>query len=121
MTDGHPHKNATHLRFIRQLPCVICAFQPSEAAHVRYASSAYAKDDAGVGRKPADCWVVPLCWRCHRESNGAQHRIGEAAFWSRHQIDPLRLAERLWAASPDTEKGAAIARQARRVAPNLET
>jgi hypothetical protein len=50
-----------------------------------------------MGAKPHDKWALPLCRDCHRE----QHRIGERAFWSIVGINPLLLAERLYAARGD--------------------
>src|SRR6266705_4199571 len=86
------HRRVQHLAFVRQLPCVACGkAAPSHAAHVRTGT------DSGVGMKPADRYVVPLCTACHEK----QHRIGELAFWSALRIDPLNVALRLWTVSAD--------------------
>jgi hypothetical protein len=52
----------------------------------------------GVGIKPADHWVAPLCGGngCHRE----QHRIGHRAFDALHGVDLKSLAEQYAALSP---------------------
>ena len=86
-----------HLRFIRTLPCCVCGTRKFvEAAHVRMASAIHGKRETGIGEKPSDEWSVPLCARHHQEDQEAQHRIGEAAFWSKHGIDPFALALALW-------------------------
>lgn len=86
-----------HLALIRQCPCLICGSQ-AEAAHVRMSSSEYKKIN---GRD--DKWVVPLCPGHHRLYPDAQHNFGESAWWSRQDIDPLKIAKRLWEAN-DLEK-----------------
>ena len=85
-----------HLAFVRQLSCVACGrAAPSDAAHVRTGT------DGGLGRKPGDRYVVPLCTTCHAK----QHRVGELAFWSALRIDPLNVALRLWTVSSDIAAG----------------
>ena len=97
-------RSATHLAFIRTLPCLACGRSPpSEAAHVRNGT------DGGMGIKPGDRYCVPLCVVCH----ALQHRMGELSFWAAHRIDPLDAAAALWTNSGDTEKGERIAFRAR--------
>lgn len=108
-------KRPQHLRFIRQLPCVVCGYQPSEAAHVRMNRPEHGRLQA-LGQKPDDKWVLPLCAGCHRENPTAQHQIGEEAFWRRHGVDPHRLAAMLFAVSGDHEQAERIVRQASRLA-----
>jgi hypothetical protein len=112
----HGTKRPQHLAFIRKLPCVVCGFTPSEAAHIRFNDHATGKMQA-VGQKPGDEWSTPLCASHHREGPGAQHTMGERAFWERNGIDPLKLAELLFSVTGDFERGENIARQARRLAP----
>ena len=61
-----------------------------EAAHVRTGT------DGGMGMKPSDCWVIPLCTEHHRE----QHRIGEAAFEKKHRLNLKGSAEEMAGKSP---------------------
>ena len=74
-------KSQAHCTFIRkEFACCNCgeAEVAREAAHVRMNSG------AGVGQKPDDWRVVPLCggpMGCHAK----QHQIGEPAFWRRYQ------------------------------------
>ena len=88
-----------YLAQIRMLPCLGCGDEPSEAAHVRMQSGTHNKH-GGMGKKPHDKFAVSLCRDCHRE----QHRIGERAFWSIAEINPLMIAERLYAARGDLAK-----------------
>ena len=64
-------RSEKHLKFVRSLPCMVCACMPSQAAHIRMFT------DGGTSLKPSDHYTVPLCHKCHQE----QHRIGELAFW----------------------------------------
>ena len=99
-------KSPRHLAFVRRLPCVCCVREPAgEAAHVRMASAEHEKSETGIGRKPDDRDSVPLCGWCHREGPEAQHKAGEAAFWDRLGIDPIKLGRALWALSGDFEAG----------------
>ena len=84
-----------YLALIRDLPCLSCGMEPSEAAHVRYASAAFGKA-SGLGKKPHDKFCCPLCAQCHRLGREAQHKRNERAFWENLDINPLQVAERLW-------------------------
>lgn len=79
-----------HLNFIRSFHCVRdgCQGMPIECAHVRNGSG------AGMGQKPDDWRVVPLC----REHHGQQHTVGEQTFWK--GIDVEALIEAFCKASP---------------------
>lgn len=62
MQKHKPIRSGKHLAFIRTLPCCVCANPiPSEAAHIRIGN------DGGVGMKPGDNHVVPMCHACHAE------------------------------------------------------
>lgn len=88
-------KSPTHLDLIRQLPCLLSG-RPAEAAHIRYADSAHGKAETGMGRKPDDKWVVPLCPELHRLATACQHSADERKWWEQFKVDPLRVAEELW-------------------------
>jgi len=91
-------RDEAHLDAIRQCPCIRCGIDPAgEAAHLRL--TAPGKPNAGIGSKPHDRYVLPLC----REDHDEQHRIGEVKFWKDVGIDPLVMAERLYRVSPNTE------------------
>ncbi len=75
----------------RHRSCVSgCLAGPIECAHVRSCT------DGGCGLKPSDRWTVSLCRAHHAE----QHRIGEAAFEIRYNLDLIALAEVFTKASP---------------------
>lgn len=98
-----------HLAFVRRLPCACgCLRTPCDAAHVRYADLTRGKTATGMAVKPSDKWTVPLTRACHEE----QHGTNERAFWASKGIDPLDLAERLYAVSGDEEAGARIIKNA---------
>jgi hypothetical protein len=93
-------RDPDYLAQVRQLPCLKCGMEPSEAAHVRYASAAFGKA-SGLGKKPEDRHAVPLCAGCHRLDRDAQHARGERFFWAELGINPLIVADRLYAARGD--------------------
>ena len=51
----------------------IAPIYQSDPAHIRLGT------DGGMGKKPQDFWILPICPHHHRE---IQHRkLGERAFW----------------------------------------
>lgn len=89
-----------YLAEVRQLPCLKCGMEPSEAAHVRFAFAAFGKA-SGMGKKPCDADAAPLCAGCHRLDRDAQHSRGERMFWAELGINPLLVAQRLYAQRGD--------------------
>jgi hypothetical protein len=87
------------LAFLRSKPCCYCGRPPkSEAAHIRYSDARYGKINPGMQQKPHDFWAVPLCAWCHRDGPDSQHNTGdERLFWAIREIDPCRLAIKLYA------------------------
>jgi hypothetical protein len=81
------HRNKEHLRFVRTQPCVVCARQPCDAHHLRFAQP------QALGRKVSDEFAVPLCRVHHRELHRA---VNEVAWWTSHKIAPLMIATKLW-------------------------
>jgi hypothetical protein len=75
------HRNKEHLRFVRTQPCLICARQPADAHHLRFAQP------QALGRKVSDEFTVPLCRAHHREAHRASR---EMAWWQSHGIAPLQ-------------------------------
>lgn len=87
-------RSERHKNFVRRHNCIVddCAeIEGIHAHHVRKYT------EAGMGLKPGDEWVVPLC----QDHHGALHTNGQATFESMHGLD-LREAA-LWFArrSPD--------------------
>lgn len=116
-TNGQRKERQTddrHLRFIRGLPCCICLARGAiDAAHVRMRAPERGKGTTGGSRKPDDKWAVPLCDDHHTRGRNAQHRSGERVWWARQGIDPIALAEALYAVTGDTEAGFKIVNNAR--------
>lgn len=88
-------RDETYLKAVRSLPCLHCGMEPSEAAHVRFASAAHGKA-SGLGKKPADKWAAPLCAEHHRLARDAQHNRNEREFWYALGIPILDVCERLY-------------------------
>jgi hypothetical protein len=98
-------QSATHLKFIRSLPCLVCADNTTtEAAHIRFADTRAAKRQTGMGEKPDDSWAVPLCGNHHR----IQHTMNEREFWRSGGMDPILVALALWRISGDHAAGTII-------------
>lgn len=99
---GRARDNA-HLAFIRRLPCVASFIRTGrleygcQAAHVRMVRDG---KPGGMGVKPSDKWTVPLSAEAHDEQT---NRGGERGFWAALGVDPINLAERLYAVSGDTD------------------
>jgi len=93
-------RNPDYLALVRQCPCLRCGMEPSEAAHVRYASAAFGKA-SGMQKKPEDRFAVPLCADCHRLDRDAQHKQNERGFWEQIDINPLLVAAHLYAQRGD--------------------
>lgn len=89
-----------YLKLVRCCPCLCCGMEPSEAAHVRYASAAHGKA-SGLSKKPADKWCLPLCSQDHRLAKDAQHNRDEQEFWNALGINPLLACEALYAQRGD--------------------
>jgi len=81
------YRNRDHLRFVMQQPCLLCGRKPSDAHHIRF------MQPRALGRKASDEFAVPLCRSHHR----AVHRAGdEKAWWKQADIDPIKVARKLW-------------------------
>lgn len=91
-------EDPAYLAYVRTLPCTVCRHPgPSDPAHLRTGAPQYRKPHTGMGEKPDDCWVLPLCRTHHDE----QHRGNELSFWLRHGfLDPFAVAMALYAARP---------------------
>jgi hypothetical protein len=98
--EPSPDRDANYLALVRQLPCLKCGMEPSEAAHVRMSSAAFGKT-SGLAKKPEDRFAVSLCADCHRLAKHAQHNRNEQEFWNSLGINPLLCAAELYAARGD--------------------
>ena len=91
-----------HLQWVRGHECSVqnnACLGKVEAAHVRDGT------DCGLGVKPSDIFVVPLCSWHHRQ----QHNVGEKQFEFRHKISMIDIAEDLARRSPHRAKWAEAA------------
>lgn len=70
---------------VRDMDCLICDNTPCDPAHIRTGGG------GGMGLKPPDDMVVPLCHEHHHE----QHQIGERRFWSTYMGQDPDLALRV--------------------------
>ena len=89
-TKTKPIRSKKHLFFVSQHSCVICGRNDVQSAHIRYAGG-------GIGLKPCDSFVTPLCIEHHQE----QHSMNERMFWHLYSINPISKALALCAESPD--------------------
>ena len=89
-TKTNPIRSKKHLFFVSQHGCVICGRTDVQSAHIRYAGG-------GIGLKPCDSFVTPLCIEHHQE----QHSMNERMFWHLYKINPIAKALSLCAESPD--------------------
>lgn len=91
-------EDPTYLAYVRTLPCTVCRRPgPNDPAHLRTGARRYNKPPTGMGEKPSDCWVLPLC-RVHHDD---QHRNNELAWWQRQGVpDPFAVAVALYASRP---------------------
>lgn len=105
MSQRQPRRrDERYLIFVRTQPCCVCwRPAPSDAAHIRMASTVYGKRSTGMAEKPDDKWAVPLCKPtlvARTPSAGChilQHSMNESAFWRSRGINPFEIAKRLYA------------------------
>ena len=93
-------RNEKHLRFVRECPCIICGFVPSDPAHIRMADARISKPITGIATKSDDRFTLSLCRRHHEEA----HRMGERKFWEHYHIDAVLIALALFSISGDHEQ-----------------
>lgn len=87
-------KDADHGNRLRQLSCLRCGARDGlQAAHIRRTCLRLGKRNPGIGQKPHDWFMVPLCFRCHE----MQHKVGETNFWP-DVFEALAVAQALYLA-----------------------
>ena len=88
-------RNKKHLVWLRELPCAFCKSPaPSEASHIRLHGM------AGVGMKSSDSRALPSCHECHMEA----HRLGERTFYGGDLEEAIKLSERLYERTGQTDQ-----------------
>ncbi len=70
-----------------------------EAHHVR--KGIPDEDRGGIGKKPHDKWLVPLC-RFHHIADF--HTVGHETFEATHKVDLISIASIFWERSPAGRK-----------------
>lgn len=85
-------RSLAHAAFVRDHNCIVqdCTGRPIQAHHVRLGT------DCGMGLKPSDRWLVPLC----KSHHGGLHQHGETEFQSVHRLNLKEWAEHFVKASP---------------------
>ncbi len=85
--EPHRIRDRDHVKLVAKQPCLICARQPSDAHHMRFAQG------PALGRKVSDEFTVPLCRGHHRE---VHHCGDEPVWWLKVRINPMVKARELW-------------------------
>jgi hypothetical protein len=83
-------RDKRHLEYVASKPCLVCGRAPSDAHHLRFTEA------RALGRKVSDEFTVPLCRIHHRQ---VHDRGDEESWWTELTIDPLPIAEALWAST----------------------
>lgn len=84
----------THLKNIRQLPCVVCNVTPSQAHHLKQDIPA---SERGMSRKASDQWAVPLCEEHHMQGVELIGSKKETAWFRAQGVnDAPQYATALW-------------------------
>jgi hypothetical protein len=93
-------RDREHLKFVAAQPCLVCGRTPSDPHHIKFA------EQRAMGRKVGDRFTVPICRLHHRELHRRGH---ERAWWEKQKIDPLPVAENLWAKTHEIASAANLA------------
>lgn len=114
-------RDLPYMLWLKGLVCVRCAYRgyavsPCEVAHLKMGIGFHGWREAGVQERSNDRRSTPLCDRCHRTDNDAQHARGERRFWDAMNLCPACLAIKLGAAYDEGACGAAVIWQAVREA-----
>lgn len=81
-----------YLAAVRKVPCSTCPEnRGSHAHHIRF--GAFGRM-AGIGRKPPDWAVTPLCFKCHTSLH--DYRNGEEEWWRERAIDAYAYRKELF-------------------------
>lgn len=83
-------RDKAHLQYVASHPCLICGRAPAHAHHLTFAQK------RGLAIKVSDEFTVPLCAVHHDEVHRNAPKEG---WWQQKGIDPIAVANDLWAAS----------------------
>ena len=99
LSEPKRHRNKDHLKFVASLGCLICGRKPAQAHHLTHAQP------RAMQRKTSDEFTVPLC-AIHHDS---LHRRGsEREWWYERELDPIRVANDLWAVTLGQKSAASV-------------
>ena len=82
LTLTKPIRSKIHLKFVSEHGCTICGRTDVQSAHIRYTG-------AGIGLKPCDSFVVPLCIEHHQEQHS--ERLSERLTRYGSRLEPPRV------------------------------
>jgi hypothetical protein len=85
-TNKKRPRNFPYMLWIKTLPCAVCGWTGSEAAHT---------GPRGLGQKSLDEQCIPLCPDHHRHNRDALDVAGPRRFEELHSIDIETLVKRL--------------------------
>jgi DNA recombination protein Rad52 len=89
------HRDADHLRFVANQPCLVCSRTPADAHHLKFAQP------HAMSKKVSDEFTVPLCRIHHRQLHQGGNEVN---WWIDMEIDPLPIARQLWEQSHSPSK-----------------
>ena len=61
-----PIRDRKYLEWVASHPCLVCGGPAGQAHHVRFGHA------AGMGTKPDDLRVIPVCAKCHDKIHNAK-------------------------------------------------
>ncbi len=93
------HRDRQHLKRVAAQPCLVCGRNPAHAHHLTFAQP------RARSLKVSDEWTVPLCALHHRELHDHGN---ELAWWQTKAIEPIGIAQALWAARRDVGGAASL-------------
>lgn len=80
-----PARDWRYRAWIRSLPCLVCGYERSEAAHTG--------SDGGARLKASDYSCVPLCAHHHTMRADSYHRLGRESFEAHHRVNLRQAVE----------------------------
>ncbi len=66
-----PRRNRKYIAWVATHPCIYCGAESGPPHHARWAGP------CGMGQKPSDTYIIPVCTRCHdaiHSASGARYR-----------------------------------------------
>lgn len=86
VTKQVPERDANYLKFIRNLPCLVCGSQAVHAHHSEF---------RGMGEKGSDYSCIALCENHHVSGNKSIHKLGIEKFEAQHGLNISKTIQQL--------------------------